>query len=265
MPKTRTDVFDRVQVDYMLRGTTRVTWALKPRFVELAPYVFQLQVSRTGGEDWEDVGTSQEDIYYALDTESRLYGQDRRLLYRVKLTTADDVEHFSGTAEVYGKLTNRQWLLAREIIRQLSLDSRGLESFEGFLFRRRVDGQRCTHCLDELTGGIKDSSCEICRGTGYVDGYFISSPLVMYDLSPLMRESHNREGRGTNTPQVVVAKFVGLPLVHNGDIWVNSLGDQRYYVHRVDHISELNGVPLASQAELRPAEFSDVAYQLELP
>jgi hypothetical protein len=264
MPKSRTSTFARVTVDYMIRGVARVEWLLQPRFIEQGPYQFQLQASRIGGRDWENVGTSQTGIYYALDDTRRLYGQDRRLLYRVEMTTGV-ATHFSGEAEVIGKLTMRQWLQAREIVRKLALASRGMESFDGWLFRRRVDGQRCTKCLDTLTGGIRNSDCATCKGSGFIDGFFLTSPVTMYDLSPDFRETHNRGNTGTTTPAVVPARFVGLPLIHNRDVWIDKYGDRRYHIHQVRHLSEMNQVPLAVEAELRPAEFTDVIYQIEVP
>ena len=256
---TRDSVFDRVYVDYAIRGTARISWSLRARFIDPGPHIFQLQASRSGGDTWEDVGAEAENTSYALDDTRRLYGQDMRLIYRVRLTTPVN-EYVSGEATILGKLTRRQWLQAREIVRQISLDSRGMECFEGFLLKRKIEGDRCTMCLDRMTNGIKNSDCSLCKGTGYVDGYFVGIKAIMYELSPTIRETHNRRSVGTITDGAVLARYVGLPLVHNRDVWVDANSDRRYMIGNVQHISEMNQIPLAITAELRPLEFSDIAF-----
>ena len=59
MPATRDRVFDRIVVDHLVRGETRVSWGVLPSFFGAEPYSFQLQWGRTGdplADDWEDVG-----------------------------------------------------------------------------------------------------------------------------------------------------------------------------------------------------------------
>jgi hypothetical protein len=225
--------------------------------------MFQLQASRGGGDIWVDVGAEAENTCYALDDERRLYGQDMRLLYRVVLTTPRGT-YTSDEATVLGDLTRRQWLQAREMIRTLQLDSRGLECFQGFLLKRKIEGTKCPVCLDQMTGGITNSDCETCKGTGFVDGYFTAIDASMYDLSPTIRETHNRRSVGTITDGAVLGRFVGLPLIHNRDVWVDAKSDRRYAIGNVQHISEMNQVPLAVTAELRLLEFSDIVYQIEV-
>lgn len=264
MPLTRDTVFDRVYVDYAVQANARVSWLLRPRFPDNPPYEFQLQVSRNGGVDWLDVGAPLINEYYAIDDSQRLRGQDRRLTYRVVLTTADGT-YTSPEADIMAKLTARQWLLAKSIIRRLKVESRGLETYPGVLLKRRIAGTRCTACTDRLTGGITDPDCQTCKGSGFIDGYFRGVEATLLDLSPQGRETHNRGGIGTITePKAFPGKFVGVPLVHNNDIWVDTNNDQRYRVGKVQHMAELNMLPLVCSCELYPIEYSDIAYQVPL-
>lgn len=261
MPTSHTSVFDRVLVDYSIRDVARISWLLKPRFTDSAPLEFQLQVSRLGGQDWVDVGTSQENVYFAADDTPRLRGQDMRLEYRVKLTTPQG-EYLSGAATVMGQLSRRQWLHAREIMRRISFMPRHQTSFQGFLLKRRIGGVKCTACLDRQTGGITNSDCTACKGTGYVDGYFRAVGCKVFDLRPQVRETHNRRNVGTATEGFTRGLIVGLPLVFNNDIWVDRHSDRRYRLGNVQHLSEMNQIPLAVEADFFPLEFTHIAYSI---
>lgn len=269
MPTTRDSVFDRVQTDFSVRGITRVEWSLRRRFCE-PPHVFQLQVSRNGGVDWTDVGVEVCDIYQAFDDERRLcLGKDQRVVYRVRLTTGEANVYFSQPSHIFGSLTSRQWLLAREIIRRalIGTKQKGLRSLDGFLLKRRVEGETCTDCVDPHTGGITNSSCQACNGTGFIDGYWVAGKHQMYDLSPELRHTHreNTLTRGTVDDQRAQARMIGLPIINSRDLWVDHIGDQRYEIHRVQHKAEMNQVPLVADVELRLLAHSHAAYTIEIP
>lgn len=268
MPSTRDNVFDRVQTDFSVRGVTRVEWSLRPRFCETGPYTFQLQVSRNGGVDWEDVGIPVVDVYQAFDDMRRLCaGKDQRVVYRVALTTGDGNTYLSGHSTVLGNLTTRQWLLVREIIRRarLAVKQAGLRSLDGWLFKRRVQGQVCTDCTDPFTGGITNSDCEACQGTGFIDGYWQAARDNMINLSPELRytQRHDPLIRGTIDDQVAQGLFIGLPTIHSRDVWVDRKGDQRYIIHKVEHRAEMDQVPIVAAVQLRLADHSDIVYTLE--
>lgn len=265
MPNTRDNVFNRVQTDYSVRGITRVEWALRPRFCE-PPYTFQLQVSRNGGIDWEDVGTPVVDSFQAFDDERRLCaGTDQRIVYRVEVTTGEGNVYYSSNSTVLGNLTTRQWLQVREMIRRISLDSRQMAVCEGWLFKRRVQGEVCTECVDPFTGGITNSDCAACRGTGFIDGYWLAATDNMFDLSPELRHTRQDLARGTVDDQIAAGLFVGLPIINSRDVWVDKQGDQRYIIHKVKHKAEMNQVPIVAEVELRLADHSDIIYTLERP
>ena len=268
MPNTRNQVFNRVQTDFSVRGITRVEWSLRPRFCE-PPHTFQLQVSRNGGVDWTDVGVPVVDIYQAFDDERRLCaGKDQRVVYRVKLTTGEGNTYFSDHSTVLGNLTQRQWLQAREMIRRAKIQMKqsGLRSLDGYLLKRRVQGTPCTECVDPHTGGILNSSCENCGGTGFIDGYWQAGAHNMIDLSPELRHTHrdNNLQRGTVDDQVAVGRFVGLPLIHSRDVWVDRKGDQRYQISKVSHKAEMDQVPIVVDVELRLLSHDNIIYTVDV-
>jgi hypothetical protein len=279
MPITKTNVFGRVSVDYAVRGVARVTWQMRRDFLNAPPFTFQLQVSYNGGGDndtWCDVGLEIVDSNVfccdevplkraAADDAARLYGKRYALVYRVKLTTGQGT-YYSGPSTILGKLSKRQWLHARAIMRKHLLEASSLVSYEGYLLKRKTNGVTCTDCVDPATGGIVNSNCEACAGTGIIDGYWLAATTSAIDISPEVNytERDNSKTRGTINDVIVKGKFLGLPMLNSRDIWVLKDSDQRFIVRRVQNMSEINNVPIIVAAELRLAEASHAAYNIAI-
>lgn len=263
MPLTRdSQAFDRVYVDYAVSGSARVTWEVRNTLRDPLPWDFQLQTSKDGGGDaWTDVGSEVRNTYYALDDMQRQYGKGLTLTYRVVLTTPWDT-YTSRGAQILGLLSKRQWLQARAVIRRTLLDPQGLERLPGYLMKRKLYGTACTACVDPVTGGITNSDCGICSGTGRVDGYWMAAENTMFDLFS-EKEDTKRSERGTVNDVIVVGSFVGIPMMHRNDVWIDAHSDRRYVISRITPVSKLNRVPLIVTAELRLVEFGDVIYSID--
>ncbi len=264
MTQTRDSVFSRIYVDYMMRGATRVTWEMRRTFTDDTPWSFQLQVSRNGGDTFENVGIPVVDTFYALDTTPRLYGKDQRLVYRVVLTTPNDT-YTSPNAQIMGQLHLRQWLIAREIIRRHRLQAKqtGLRVLDGWLLKRKLQGQVCEH-TDPHTGGIIKHDCDICYGTGIVGGYWKAAQDTMIDLRPKTENTQRDPSRGTVNDVVVTGRFVGSHWVNRNDVWVDATSDLRYYIWDVQHAAEINQVPIVIDAKMKPAEATDIIYTIDI-
>jgi hypothetical protein len=128
--------------------------------------------------------------------------------------------------------------------------------------QRKLYGTPCTTCIDPITGGIMNSDCSACNGTGKVDGYWRAGANTMFDLMP-EPEDTKRSDKGTVNDVIIVGKFTGIPLPHRNDVWIDANSDRRYFVHAVKPVSEINRVPIIVQAELRLAEFGDVIYSID--
>ena len=56
-----------------------------------------------------------------------------------------------------------------------------------------------------------------------------------------------------------------LPLLQETDVWVNRETDDRYYIHSIQDVAEIRGVPLIANVEMRPAPYTDIAYTIPIP
>ena len=283
MPKTRDEIFSRVVVDYAVAGVARVSWELRKGFRDAAPHTYQLQVNYNGGSatnvalpdaEWCDVGTSFVnsnssccDIAAAKitahDDTQRIFGKRFDLVYRVKLTTPSGT-YYSNPARVLGNLTNHQWLALRAMQRRIKLKSKSLVSHRGYLLKRKSYGTACSVCRDPHTGGITDSNCPTCKGTGITDGYWKAAEDTMYNMSPETIETKRNQGVRTHKTFAVQGFFLGVPGMKSRDIWVEKDSDKRYMVISVKNIAEINQVPVHVATELRLVEADDVIYTISL-
>ncbi len=262
------EVFDMVHVSYLVRGGTRVMWQLIPEFSEPLPWTFQLQVGKTGdsnADDWTDVGLAVDNTCYSIDAEKRVYGKTQNTHYRVQLTTPAGV-HYSQPTAKSGILGVRDWRIAKEIVRKEKLRFR-YTAQDGYLLKRRTNGENCTSCLDLQTNEVTDPYCQECWGTGKQCGYYYPMACIWADLSPRTRRMHidDQATRGTVQDIVISGRMLMLPLINEQDVWVSRKTDDRYYIHSIQDVAEIRGVPLVANVEMRPAPFTDVIYQIPIP
>jgi hypothetical protein len=243
-------------------------WELLPTFTDPQPWSFQLQVGETGVEaadDWEDVGLPVENTCYAVDATQREYGKNQATHYRIKLVTSKGTYYSDPTAKS-GILQPRDWRIAQEIVRKERLRFK-YSSQDGYILKRRSNGQNCTRCLDLQTDEVTDPYCPQCWGTGKQCGYYYPMGCIWADLSPKTQRTHidNNATRGTVSDVVVSGRMLMLPLIESNDVWVSRKTDERYYIHSIQHAAEIRGVPLVANVEMRPAPFTDVIYSIQIP
>jgi hypothetical protein len=98
-------------------------------------------------------------------------------------------------------------------------------------------------CLDHQTQEVRDPACPNCYGTGFECGYFYPVACVWAEMAPRARRTELDAGqsRGTVDDVVVASEMVMTELLGEDDVWVNAATDDRWFVHRVSHTSEMRG------------------------
>lgn len=250
----------------MVRGVSRVWWQLEKLFKEPGPYVFQLQFGRTGlrdATDWENVGAPVTNGYVAYDPAWREGGYTLMTHYRVRLTTPQNV-YTSQAASAFGELTERDWLISREIIRKEQLRHR-LVSTAGYLIKPMRFGVPCPRCRDELSSEVTDANCPVCNGTGYEVGYHPAQPMQCWDLSLQNEQSDVGEPKGTTRENPYVdARVIGFPGLNKDDIWVNGSSDERWVIETIQVAAAIRNVPLVYQVRMGLMPFSNSIYAVEI-
>jgi hypothetical protein len=259
--------FKRVSVDYLIKGGARISWDMYDCIIDPEPWLFQVQVNRNADEpdEWEDLGDPLINTYYAVDSSQRLYGKDHRLAYRVILTTDSDT-YTSQLANIYGDLSTRQWLLANAIIRRAKLERTQLTKPRAYLLKKKQYGVTCS-CVDTLTRVVTDPDCELCDGTGTIDGYWNGEEILLYELSPAATANKldDQLGRGTvDDATMRQCILIGEPFVMPKDVLVLSDSDQRYNIKEIKHLAEMGTVPLVSQLNLALLPYTDPVYRVDI-
>lgn len=267
MSQQRIFPFRRVSVDHMVRGVTRVWWQLEPLFNDPGPYVFQLQFGNTGipdSPDWHNVGGPVANGYMAYDDAWRNSASDLLTHYRVTLTTPKDI-YVSQPVNCFGELPERDWLIAREVIRREQLRHK-YASVSGYLLKPYRFGRPCTRCRDVLTGEPLDSNCGVCNGTGFEVGYHPPLPMQCWDLSLQTIEEHQDiQMKGTTRENAeVTARVIGFPALNRNDIWVNGKSDERWLIHSIQAAAALRGVPIIYNVQMGLIPFSSPIYAMEV-
>jgi hypothetical protein len=260
--------FSQIYVDHLILGNTKIYWELNRRLFDPGPYVYQLQVGHTGlnnADDWQNVGSPVNDTHYALDDTRRLYGKQLETNYRIVLTTGA-ATYYSQPIPVWGKLSKRDWLLAREITRKELLRLTRYTATDGYLLIRKRSGTICPVCTDPLTGEITKSNDTTCYGTGYTGGYYAPLSCTFFDLSPDGRkEERDLNARGMVDDTTKKGRFIGYPLIRSLDVFVDKSSDERYYVDSVQELAELRGVPIVVAPVLKLIPFSEIVYNISVP
>lgn len=259
--------FDRVYADHLVEGNTRVYWELKPDFGGKRPYAFQLVVGESGNplaDDWVEVGPELTDTYTTVDTERRARGMQLTVHYRVRLTDANGFVYYSPPVSVLGNLSARDWLNAREMLRQQRLRLKAFAGVRGFLLKRKRAGTPCYLCIDPGSNTILDSDCQVCHGTRFVRGYFKAMPLVYADTEETPFSEARTVETGTAMPLLVQATFLGTPLLSTDDLWVDGDSDRRYSIRTVQVVVRVRSLPILSRVTMRQLDLDDAAYKIPL-
>jgi hypothetical protein len=251
----------------MTRGSSRVWWQLERLFRDEGPYVFQLQYGRTGlrdASDWKNIGAPVVNGYFALDPEWRETGYDMTSHYRVVLTTGNGT-YVSQAASCYGELTEKDWLLAREIIRKEQLRNR-MVSVPGYLIKFLRYGTPCKRCRDQLTEELTDADCPVCSGSGFETGYHPPVPMQCWDLSPqVIQEQIDNNVKGTTRENPYVnARVIGFPALNKYDVWVNGSSDERWTIDTIQVAAAIRGVPIVYQVRMGLLPFNHAIYAVEV-
>jgi hypothetical protein len=253
-------------VDFLVEGTTRVSWELRPDFPFKGPITFQLQVGDSGlpdADDWLNVGSAVVDRYLATDATRRAYGKQLTPHYRVVMTDGLGLTYVSSPATPLGNLTTRDWILAKEILRQEQVRLQSLAGVRGFLLKRRRAGEECPTCLDPVTGQSLDSNCQICYGTRIAGGYFAPLPHQYVEVPPYVGEEGWTAGpEGTSLNLIGPATFLGLPILSSKDLWVDASSDLRYHIGKIETKKYIRSLPLVVNVSLEQLDFSHVAYKI---
>lgn len=131
--------------------------------------------------------------------------------------------------------------------------------YDGYVYNLEVEGNH--------TYVVQNIVAHNCYGTGFLCGYYYPMSCVWASMDPrsYRTELDGGQGRGTINDITVKARMLNTVLLSEDDVYVSKKTDDRYYIHRVTNRSEVRGIALIADVELRPLAFSDVVYEIQIP
>jgi len=252
----------RISPSYL--GGFLYSWEISGGFNDPAPWIFTIQYGPSNDGPWKDVSPKLVNVIAWKDQGRKFLGGKSNVLYfRVVLRTSKGT-YFSNVMQPYGDLSRRDFLLAREIIRRESLRARVLAGVECDVYIRSTFGPKCPHCLDPVTGDVRDSHCPKCLGTGRCPAYFGPHKMMM-SFSPDLSHHKSNSEDGTHETRTFEAMAIGNPVLKHGDVIVDTRQDKRYVIGTASVTAEVRRIPCLQNLAFDEAPLSDSVYKIGLP
>ena len=253
-----------VRISPSYAGGFLYSWEIRGGFNDPAPWTFSVQRGPTDNGPWEAISPTLANVVAWRDGGGKnLVGKSNVLYFRVAMETPQGT-YFSHAVQPYGDLDRREFLLAREIIRRECLRARVLAGVECDVYISSTFGPRCTHCIDPVTGMVRNSHCRWCFGTGRYPAYFGPHRMM---LSFSTDTAHRKESSndGTHETRMFEAMAIGNPVLKKGDVVVDTRQDKRYVVGVASVVSEVRRVACLQRIGFDEAPLSDSIYRIGNP
>jgi len=202
--------------------------------------------------------------FFALNLapkQSRLYIP---WIFRLKIFDGAELLFTSDLITVETVLNKHDFLIWREIVRRHYIKFNKYNGRPGVLLRKKMVGEKCTKCSDEILGDTVNSECKICYGTNYIGGYY--TPIAMpgdWLSAPPSGYNITLEVSGPEEKHVTRIEVMPEPGCEFMDIWVDAASNYRYQITKID-LTEFRGVPTSQLLEVTKLPESNVVYSLPL-
>lgn len=265
MPIQGIEPFERTTIRFSPSGGTVVEWELNRLFTDRGPYQFTLEGASSSGDtaNFITIGIPAVNTWFLVDDEARLFGKELDWFYRVKLVTASGT-YRSPVISPDSGVDYRTWRIVREILRKETLRMKRFVSVpDTVLFKRKRVGTKCTRCADPLTDEPIDGNCQVCLGTGLVQGYYAAIPiLVDMQVSNEVEKQDSKSVGTASQGSTQNCRIISDAVLSSQDIIWDKGSGRRYIVHEYTELITIRGYNIVAAVNLRMAPFSDVAYTI---
>ena len=212
---------------------------------EVGNYIFDLY--RAGAPDgpWYEISMGNVDIYNYVDVliatatlpagtnvDPNVLALARGIYYRLVVTPPSGVANQVETVSIVEpKLSGRQFLLKRKMLRDASMMLRKLNGVEVAVCKRRHWGPRCSKCFDKSTKEVVRQNCPNCFGTGFDPGYF--APVITLARRGTAPISSQISPQGKTDTAMAHVTILDVPRVEEGDILVFLRDNKRFIIKQM--------------------------------
>lgn len=235
-------------------------WAISDAFNDAGPWRFHVQEGSSPEGPWRTISPEVVNQYSWKEEHREPINKANVLYFRTILETQNGT-YASQSIQPYGTLKKRDFLVAREVMRQSVLHSKGMAGVECKVYLLSTFGPKCMHCIDPITGMVRDSHCKYCLGTGRDPAY--NGPYVIWmDFSEDNQHTVTTEKIGTVEKKSFTVKAIGSPSLKHGDIIIVPGSDKRYYIDTAAMTTEMRRIPIIQTLVVEEAPQTDKIYDL---
>lgn len=241
-----------------------VEWELEKVAMDLTPYRFRIKHSRTAGPPFElvveNLPVTSKFYHDELDHSRRKLVEETHYVELYDPATSNVLVTSPGfvvcaSGDVIGEAIIRKEHLI------LSNPSKGIGVL-CYLFSLRNWGIRCTNCWDERKEKIKLPFCEVCYGSGFMNGYYDPIPFYMNISAPQSDQQLSEIGENTSTYRS--AWTTPSPEMRPNDIVVVKDTNRRYRVVKQQTTIRRN-LDIRQMLQLSELNRHGIEYKLPLP
>lgn len=153
----------------------------------------------------------------------------RNMLYRVTATPpSGDAGRVEVVTPIEPRLSGRQRLLKRKMLRDETLMLRKLNGVEVAVLKRMHWGLRCAKCFDKYAKEVVRGNCTFCYGTGFSPGYHVPVLTLARRTVGPVQTAITPQGK-TDTAQTQIT-LLDAPVVEENDVLVFLRDNKRFLV-----------------------------------
>lgn len=236
------------------------SWELSGDFNDPGPWTFEVAEGPSPDGPWFVISPDIVGVYAWQEKNRKPVNKANVLYFKVDLQTPSG-RYSSPVVQPYGFLKRRDFLVAREVMRQAVLHLKGMAGVQCKAYLLSTFGPRCKKCLDPITGAIRDSHCKHCFGTGRDPAYH--GPYDMWmGFSEDAQHQTTTEKNGTVEKKAFQVTAIGNPVLKYGDVVVVPGPDKRYYVRAAAMTTEMRRIPVIQTLMVEEAPQTDKVYDL---
>lgn len=235
------------------------SWSVATTIGDALPWTFTVEVAETQGGPWSIHAGPAQNVSFLRGEGPILSPAAPALFFRLRMQTADrDV--YSDVRVPAQQLQRREWLAARTMMRDASLQYRGPGGVRMALWQRALYGPSCV-CANEITGESENTRCLICHGTGKQLGYI--GPVEIHGIMETRKvQARQDDDTALTEAEPNQIETLAAPLLRAFDVLVDTGTGRRYIVGAVQHLAAVRGVPVLVRAQLAMPSTSSPIYNV---
>lgn len=243
-----------------------IEWRLDPLFNDDLPYKFSVELSVA--YDFSDIVTTieVEDSFFAIDNTHTKVTKGDSLRYRVKLETSQGTYYSQQIGFYSNGIEKRKYLMASEIQRKELLRIERYVCTEGFLLKRRIQGEKDEDNIS-FVSGVPLTYNSSDYGTGIKGGYYNPVGLLWSVEDADEKKVISNDNTNLKEPYDLTIRTIGFPQIEENDVLITRDEDIRYIVTSREGGAEFPGLPfkIIQIVKLNQIPFTDKIYQIPIP